>query len=254
MCSINTKKQKDFLIIVVYQLDNYWEKIRLFFLFFFNFILSKTSNEREKNSMNLQLVFYLEFANRLVNVYNEVYLQDFHIHKSQMLKNNKWILKNNIREKCLPWSFPLAPWIRFQLTTLPQFWNEEQNTLSDKTFVVLSKLTWSIRLIIVSGARSDILPTKTVVIDWTRFFYKFEINRSVFEIFKSNLVCFWRFSSTINRWWGCWNLENRHFRLCFRTKFTYIWWHHHWRARREKWHWRYNGHMWRKRHDFARWI
>lgn len=53
-------------------------------------------NENEKNEKNtsdirdyLRLVFYLEFANRSVNEYNEVYLRDFHIHKNRTLEKKK---------------------------------------------------------------------------------------------------------------------------------------------------------------------
>lgn len=39
-----------------------------------------------KSEENLQLVFYLEFVNHSADECNEVYLQDFHIHKSQKLQ------------------------------------------------------------------------------------------------------------------------------------------------------------------------
>ncbi len=41
--------------------------------------------------------------------------------KPNAKKANKWL--KNISNECkiLPWSLPLAPWTRFQLTTLPQF-------------------------------------------------------------------------------------------------------------------------------------
>lgn len=38
---------------------------------------------------DLQLIFYLEFVNHLIYEYNEVYLQDFHIHRNQMLQRKK---------------------------------------------------------------------------------------------------------------------------------------------------------------------
>jgi len=62
------------------------------------------------------------------------------------------------------------------------------------------------------------------------------------------------FKSTIDWWWWCRQLNNKQKTyLCIKKKKknTDIWWDHHWRACREKRHWRDHWHMWWKWHCYC---
>ena len=87
-------------------------------------MIERTEQRRKEN---LQRVFYLEFVNHLEDEYNEVYLQDFHIHKSQKLKKRTWSMTNSNDLNSLPCNFPLAPCTRFQLTTSPQCYRKKNH-------------------------------------------------------------------------------------------------------------------------------